>query len=103
MFKALLIAGMHAALSFLHPGVNHEVREFMQDVGGFCTGVCHPLDHRLDEIREANIKWVRFDIVDRPLDAQGNETECYLSFKKRARYYRDAGFRIMAVTPFPSL
>lgn len=103
MIKALLTTGVHAALSFLRPPSNRATSRFFQKSGGFCAGVCHPLDHRLEEMHQANIQWVRFDIIGRPLDAAGMETEDYLQFKARAKYYHDAGFRVMAVTPFPSV
>lgn len=101
MLKDLMFAGMHAALSYITPGSNANAKALYQDLGDFCKGVCHPLDERIHELRDANIGWVRFDINGRPLDETGNETPGYRAFKERARLYRDAGYRIMAVTPFP--
>ena len=100
MLKDLLFAGMHAALSFIKPRTNAHTRSFVKDTGGFLKGVCHPPDGRMDELKEANIQCVRFDVC-RPLDENGQETASYIAFKERARRYRDAGYRVMAVTPFP--
>lgn len=100
MLKDMLFAGLYAAISFLMPQQDREIRAFLKDTDGFAKGICHPADNRTDELKKANIGWVRFDIC-RPLDDDGRETEGYLAFKRRARLYRDAGFRIMGVTPCP--
>lgn len=66
---------------------------------GFVCGVCHP-DENFALLREANIGWARFDIPF-PFDADGNESDGYRAFKKRAKSYADNGIRVMAVSPFP--
>ena len=66
---------------------------------GFLRGVCHPNeDYTL--LREANIRWVRFDIPF-PFASDGGESEGYRAFKERCRGYAERGFSVMAVTPFP--
>lgn len=103
MVKDMIWAAAQAAASFFRPGCPPAVREFRNTLGGFCSGVCHPLDDRLEEVWQANIRWVRFDITARPLDENGHETKAYSDFKARAARYREAGFRIMAVTPVPQV
>ena len=67
---------------------------------GFLRGVCHPNeDYAL--LREANIRWVRFDIPF-PFTGQGGESPAYAAFKERCRGYAERGFSVMAVTPFPN-
>lgn len=66
----------------------------------FLCGVCHPTDNYA-QIREANIGWIRIDITKPPLDADGNVTEDFLEFKKKAQGYADNGIKVMAVTPYP--
>ncbi len=90
----LVFGGVYAGLSCLKRRANCAG-------GAFRKGVCHPSDERMDELREANIEWVRFDIGGRPLDENGQETEGYRAFKERAASYRKAGYQVMAVTPYP--
>lgn len=68
------------------------------DLEGFCKGVCHPLDEKIDELQEANVEWVRFDVGGQTLDKKGQETQGYVEFKKR---YRDVEYRILVMSPFP--
>ncbi len=77
-----------------------DVDEFTEFIGGFACGVCHP-NENYEQIAGANIKWVRFDISNLPLDKDGNYTPGYLAFKERAKGYADNGFKVMAVTPYP--
>jgi len=102
MVKDVIWAAAQAAASFFRPGCPPAVKEFRNTLGGFCSGVCHPLDDRLEDLRELHVKWVRFDITVRPLDDAGQETAGYIAFKKRAALYRDAGFQVMAITPYPA-
>lgn len=74
--------------------------EFQNGVGGFIKGVCHPTEN-YTQIKEANIGWVRFDICNLPLDANGELSQGYLSFKERAKGYADRGIKVFAVTPYP--
>ena len=66
----------------------------------FICGVCHPTENT-EQIRNANIGWVRIDISCLPFDKDGNVTEDYLGFKKKALYYSSRGIKVMAVTPYP--
>jgi len=74
--------------------------QLMNYIGGFACGVCHP-NENYDQIKDANIEWVRFDISNLPYDENGNETQGYIDFKNRAKSYADRGFKVMAVTPYP--
>lgn len=80
--------------------MNMDAEEFTDFIGGFACGVCHP-NENYEQIADANIKWMRFDISHLPLDKDGNYTQGYLNFKARAKGYADRGFKVMAVTPYP--
>ncbi len=78
----------------------HSVQTDMMRKKEFVCGVCHPTDDYA-QIREANIGWIRIDITEPPLDDNGNVTENYISFKKKALGYAENGIKVMAVTPYP--
>ncbi|MCQ2409396.1 MAG: hypothetical protein MJ068_02485 [Clostridia bacterium] len=69
-------------------------------IGGFACGVCHP-NENYEQIADANIQWVRFDINNLPFTKDGQMNPGYLAFKERAKSYADRGFKVMAVTPYP--
>lgn len=69
-------------------------------IGGFACGVCHP-NENYEQIADANIKWVRFDINNLPFTKDGQMNPGYLAFKERAKSYADRGFKVMTVTPYP--
>ncbi len=91
---------LNAGTSFLKPQSSDEVDALKEKVGEFIKGVCHP-NENYEQIAEANIEWVRFDISDMPYDENGELTQGYLAFKERAKGYADNGFKVMAVTPYP--
>jgi len=74
--------------------------EFKEMIGGFACGVCHP-NENYEQILDANIGWVRFDISYLPFDKDGNLTPGYLAFKERAKSYADRGIKVMGITPYP--
>lgn len=83
--------------SFFIAGTNEEAEAFRKK--GFICGVCHP-NENYEQIKEANIGWVRFDIPF-PFSKNGELRESYLSFKERASGYEKNGIKVMAVTPYP--
>lgn len=74
--------------------------QFKEMIGGYACGVCHP-NGNYQQIADANIQWVRFDISNLPYDKDGNPTPGYLAFKERAKGYADNGFKVLAITPYP--
>lgn len=84
--------------SHFMPKTNDAVKSFEEKVG-FIKGICHPRGD-LSVVKEANIEWTRFDIPF-PFKSGKEISESYESFKERARRYKEAGLRIMAVTPYP--
>lgn len=91
----------YALTSFVKPKTNESVDAYLEKIGGFAKGVCHP-NENFDQIKDANIKWVRFDCASLPYDEDGNPTDGYLAYKMRAKAYSDRGFKVMCVTPYPS-
>ncbi len=91
---------LNAGTSFFKPQSSDEVDALKEKTGGFIKGVCHP-NENYEQIAEANIEWVRFDISNMPYDENGEPTPGYLSFKERAKGYVDKGFKVMAITPYP--
>lgn len=85
------------AKSFVLPRRSAETKALRDR--GFLCGVCHP-NENYQQIKEANIGWVRFDIPF-PFAADGQESESYRQFKARAQGYVDRGIKVMAVTPYP--
>lgn len=91
---------VNALTSFFKPQSSDEVDSLLLKTGGYIKGVCHP-NENYEQIGEANIEWVRFDISHLPFDENGNPNESYLNFKERAKGYADNGFKVMAITPYP--
>ncbi len=91
---------VNAGTSFLKAESSDEVDALLEKTGGFIKGVCHP-NENYEQIADANIEWVRFDISHLPYDENGEPTPGYLSFKERAKGYADRGFKVMAITPYP--
>ncbi|MGN1419449.1 MAG: hypothetical protein ACI4W6_08985 [Acutalibacteraceae bacterium] len=90
----------NAGKSYFIKSSNEEVEALKAKTGGFIEGVCHP-NENYEQIAEANIEWVRFDLTSMPYDEDGNPTEGYLSYKERAKSYADKGFKVMCITPYP--
>ncbi len=86
--------------AYFKPDTGEEVDRFLAKTGGIVKGVCHP-NENTEQIHDANIQWVRFDINALPYDAQGNPNVYYPYAKMRAKYYADAGFKVMLITPYP--
>ena len=105
-----------ACRSYFHKDRNAATAQFKDLLGGMALGVCHPYNdpYNLSLLEGAHIGWVRFDIPGDPpyeVDSDGFpvpgpdglpvETVWYRRFKERCRIYRDRGFRVMAITPYP--
>ncbi len=75
------------------------VKNLIEVNGGYIYGVCHP-NENYEMLRDAGLKWVRFDIPY-PFNQAGEISGHYLAFKARAKGYTDRGFQVMAVTPYP--
>lgn len=69
--------------------------------GGFIEGVCHPKLSDSKLMHEANIGWIRID-VPFPFNDDGSVSNRYKGWKWLASQYVNNGFKIMAVTPYPS-
>lgn len=91
---------LNAAKSCFISQTNDEVDTLLEKTGGYIKGVCHP-NKNYEQIRNANIEWLRFDCTSLPFDKDGNLTEGYLSYKEKAKSYVEQGFKIMCVTPYP--
>ena len=102
--------------SFFHKTSNASVTEFKELMGGMALGVCHPYTdpYNLSLLKEGNIGWIRIDIpwnAPFEVDADGNpvldgdgrpvETQRYLEFKEKCRFFRESGIKVMAITPYP--
>lgn len=74
--------------------------DVIEALGGFACGVCHP-NENYEQIKAANIEWVRFDIGNLPYDKNYNINPGYLAFKERAKGYASRGIKVLAVTPYP--
>jgi len=95
---------------------NEKVVAFKEKMGGTARGVCHPQndEYSLEVIKEANITWVRFDIpsecpylfdedtLEPVLDTYGKYqlTSSYLAYKDRCKLMKDAGLKVMGITPY---
>lgn len=91
---------LHAFTYYFDEKTNDSVDSFLEKTDGVVKGVCHP-NEKFDQIKDANIEWVRFDLSHMPLDAKGNRTPGYLSYIERAKSYADRGFKVMCITPYP--
>lgn len=110
-----VIAGM--LKSYIVP-TNEQVAVSKNKAGGIIHGICHPKhltkvgsgdDYYYVEdasnaalMQEANINWVRFDLTSTVLDENGQETRGYKDYKKQAQAFKDAGFKVMCITCYPS-
>ena len=92
---------LNAAKSYFISQTNDEVEALKEKTGGFMKGVCHP-NENYEQIKNANIEWVRFDCGSLPFDKDGKLSKGYLDFKERAKSYADRGFKVMCITPYPS-
>ena len=61
----------NAISSFFKRESSDEVEVFLDKTGGFIKGVCHP-NENYEQISDANIEWVRFDLTSLPYDEDGN-------------------------------
>ncbi|HBL41474.1 MAG TPA: hypothetical protein DDY98_07915 [Ruminococcaceae bacterium] len=86
--------------TYFKADTSDEVDKFLAKTGGVVKGVCHP-NSDTKQISEANIQWVRFDLNELPYDGQGKTNASYQYAKSRAKYYADAGFKVMLITPYP--
>ncbi len=90
----------NAVKSFFISQTNDEVKTVKEKTGGFIKGVCHP-NENIEQIKNANIEWVRFDCTSLPFDKDGNLTDGYKKYKLKAKTYADNGFKVMCITPYP--
>ncbi|MBP9989065.1 MAG: hypothetical protein KBT46_06155, partial [Ruminococcus sp.] len=96
-FSSMLV---YALTSYLKPTTSEEIPQYLEKTGGIVKGVCHP-NENYDQIKGANIEWVRFDLTSMPYDSLGRPTRGYLEYKERAKGYADRGFKVMCITPYP--
>ena len=87
------------ARSYFKPTSNAQTKAFREKAGGFICGVCHP-NENYAQLKRGNIEWIRIDIPY-PYDKDGAIRKCYEDFKARCKGYKDRGFKVMAVTPYP--
>ena len=78
---------------------NARVEQFIEQDGGYIRCICHP-NENYDLLTDGGFNWVRFDIPY-PYNADGSVSRAYLDFKERCRGYKEHGFRVMAITPYP--
>lgn len=90
----------YSLASFLKPTTSEVIPEYLEKTGGIVKGICHP-NENYDQIKGANIEWVRFDLTSMPYDEDGKPTQGYLEYKERAKSYADRGFKVMCITPYP--
>jgi len=88
--------------SFFTRQTNDYVDELLEKTDGRVKGVCHP-NENYEQIKGANIEWVRYDLTSIPYDDNGNETQGYKNFKARCKGYVDNGFKVMCVTQYPDV
>lgn len=92
--------------TFVPESQNDDVKNLIDDLDGYIYGVCQP-NGNYDALSDIGFNWVRFD-VPCPFDSNGynngnikyvrNE---YKAYKERCQAYKDRGFKILAVTPYP--
>ncbi|MBR5619575.1 MAG: hypothetical protein IKW76_07555 [Clostridia bacterium] len=87
------------AASYFKPLSSAETEAFRKKAGGFICGVCHP-NENYAQLERGNIEWIRIDIPF-PYDENGAVRKSYEDFKDRCKGYKDRGFKVMAVTPYP--
>ena len=85
--------------SYFKPMSSTQTEMFRKKAGGFICGVSHP-NENYAQPRRGNIEWIRIDIPF-PYDKNGAASKSYENFKDRCRGYKDRGFKVMAVTPYP--
>lgn len=85
--------------SYFEPASSAETEAFRKKAGGFICGVCHP-NENYAQLKRGNIEWIRIDIPF-PYDKNGSVRKSYEDFKDRCKGYKDRGFKVMAVTPYP--
>ena len=85
--------------SYFKPLSSAQTEAFRKKAGGFICGVCHP-NENYEQLRRGNIEWIRIDIPY-PFDQNGQVRKSYEDFKARCKGYKDRGFKVMAVTPYP--
>lgn len=78
---------------------DENVQRLIDNNGGLIYGVCHP-NEDYELLGDAGLEWVRFDIPC-PYDKSGNIRAAYNQFKDRCKGYKENGFKVMAVTPYP--
>jgi len=81
-------------------GYKSAMKDLLSKTGGYITGICHP-NEDYETLANANIGWVRFDIPFPIAEGGEGESHFYTEFKARAKGYKDNGFKVMAVTPYP--
>lgn len=87
------------AKSYFIKGSSEETESFREKTG-FIRGVCHPTEN-FEQIKGANIGWVRIDIPF-PFESDGvTVTKSYEGFKAKCKRFQDNGIKVMAVTPYP--
>lgn len=85
--------------SYFEPASSAQTEAFRKKAGGFICGVCHP-NENYAQLKRGNIEWIRIDIPF-PYDKNGSVRKSYEDFKDRCKGYKDRGFKVMAVTPYP--
>ena len=85
--------------SYFEPASSTQTEAFRKKAGGFICGVCHP-NENYAQLKRGNIEWIRIDIPF-PYDKNGSVRKSYEDFKDRCKGYKDRGFKVMAVTPYP--
>ncbi|MCR5150189.1 MAG: hypothetical protein K6B52_03065 [Clostridiales bacterium] len=77
---------------------NAGTRSFRKNTG-FIKGICHPSEN-FEKVKGAGLEWVRSDIPF-PFEGDGQIRQSYIDFKARVKRFKDNGFKIMAVSPYP--
>lgn len=96
----LRYVALNAVKSYFISQTNDEVAAVKEKTGGFIKGVCHP-NGNYEQIKNANIQWVRFDCGSLPFEKDGSLSKGYLDYKAKAKAYADQGFKVMCITPYP--
>lgn len=96
-FRKIIVTSL---ASYLKPTYSDSIPEFLEKTGGVVKGVCHP-SQNYEQIKEANIEWIRIDLPTIPYDESGNATLIYNYYKNYMKSYADNGIKVMAITPYP--